>query len=144
MTDEDEIRLLVRDHFEGMTWGERHAPDWDRFRSDFFPGAVLCGAARPAQLRSLEEFIDRMETVARKNLKSFEEHTRSIRILRYGNIAVVLAVSELLEDGTDVNRDVSGYLVIKSDGKWNIMAHTWDQESEDNPIPQELGLQSVE
>ena len=143
MTDEDEIRVLVRDHFDGMKWDDQQSPDWDRFRKDFFPGAILCGAARPAQLRSLDEFIERMETVARKNLKSFEEQTRSMKILKFGSIAVVLAMSELLEDGTDINRDVSGYLLVKSEGAWKIIAHTWDQESEDKPIPEVLRLQSA-
>lgn len=35
----------------------------------------------------------------------------------FGNIAVVLAASEMLENGTDVNHDVSGYLVLKDEGR---------------------------
>jgi len=49
-----------------------------------------------------------MESVARVNLKSFEEHTPGIKILLFGNIAVALATSELLEDGADVSHDMSG------------------------------------
>jgi hypothetical protein len=75
----------------------------------------------------VDQFIDRMETVARKNLATFEEHTKRMRIMRFGNIAVVLGVSELLEDGTDVNHDVSGYVLVKSEGRWSIAAHAWDQ-----------------
>lgn len=141
MSDEEEIRALVRDHFEGMKWNKQEEPDWERFRGDFFPGAVLCGAARPAQLRSLDEFIERMEAVARKNLESFEEHTRSMKILKFGSIAVVLAVSELLEDGTDVSQDVSGYLLVKSDDDWKIIAHTWDQAGDDELSLKGLDLQ---
>ena len=90
------------------------------------------------QIRSLDDFIERMETVARTNLESFEEHTRGLKIMRFGNVAVVLAMSELLENGSEVNYDVSGYLLAKSDGKWSIIGHAWDQASEDNPVPGDL------
>lgn len=138
MNDDEEIRALIGDHFEPMRWNSNMEPDWGRFREDFLSGALLCGAARPAQVRSLEEFIERMETVARKNLESFEEHTKGMKILRFGNVAVVLALSELLEDGTEVNHDISGYLLVKSEGRWSIVAHAWDQAGENKPVPEEL------
>ena len=138
MSDEEDIRKLIAEHFDPMRWSEGTEPDWDTFRSDFLEGAVLCGSVRPAQPRTLGEFIERMETVARKNLSSFEEHTRGMKILCFGNIAVVLAMSELLEDGADINHDISGYLLVKSEGRWSIMAHAWDQADEDKPVPDQL------
>ena len=138
MTDEEQITDLITAHFEPMQWDQKTAPDWDRFRLDFHPSALLCGAARPMQIRSLDDFIERMKTVARTNLESFEEHTRGLKIMRFGNVAVVLAMSELLENGSEVNYDVSGYLLAKSDGKWSIIGHAWDQASEDNPVPGDL------
>jgi hypothetical protein len=138
MDDEAEIRSLIAEHFEAMSWGPDSEPDWDRFRKDFLSGAVLLGAARPVTGRSLDAFIERMETVARANLKSFEEHTRGMQILRFGNVAVVLAMSELLENGKDVNHDISGYLLVKSDGRWSIAAHAWDQAGDDKPVPDDL------
>ena len=138
MSDEEAIRKLIAEHFEPMRWSEGTEPDWDRFRTDFLQGALLCGSVRPAQARTLGEFIERMETIARKNLASFEEHTRGMEILRFGNIAVVLAMSELLEDGSDINHDISGYLLVKSEGRWSILAHAWDQADEANPVPDRL------
>ena len=138
MSDDNEIERLVGEHFEAMRWSKEVEPDWDRFRDDFHTSAVLCGAARPAQPRSLESFIDRMETVARMNLHSFEEHTRGMKVLRFGNIAVVIAVSELLENGSETNHDISGYLLIKSEGRWSILAHCWDQADDKNTVPDSL------
>ena len=138
MSDDEQIRQLVGKHFEPMRWSKDTEPDWERFRGDFHEGALLCGAARPAQPRSVESFIDRMEAVARKNLHSFEEHTRGMKIIRFGNIAVVLAMSELLEDRSETNHDISGYLLVKSEGRWSILAHAWDQADEDNPVPDYL------
>jgi hypothetical protein len=138
MNDEDEIRALIGEHFEAMRWEPGSNPDWDRFREDFLPDANLFGAARPVQARTVDGFIDRMESVARKNLHAFEEHTRGMKILRFGNIAVVLAMSEMLENGSEVNHDISGYLLVKSDGRWSIAAHAWDQAGEDKPVPEDL------
>jgi hypothetical protein len=89
-------------------------------------------------MRTVEGFIERMETVARKNLHTFEEHTRGMKILRFGNVAVVLAMSEMLENDQELNHDISGYLLVKSDGRWSIAAHAWDQASESNPVPEDL------
>ncbi|MCE5974942.1 nuclear transport factor 2 family protein [Sinirhodobacter sp. WL0062] len=138
MSDDEAIIQLVRNHFEALYWSEGEEPAWERFRADFLPDAVLCSAARPAQLRSVHGFIERMETVARKNLLSFEEHTRGMKILRFGSVAVVLASSELLENGTETSHDISGYLLVKSAGRWLIMAHAWDQADEGNSILEEL------
>jgi hypothetical protein len=138
MDDEAEIRLIISRHFEAMRWGPGTDPDWDRFRTDFLPEAILLGAARPVTVRSLDAFINRMETVARANLHTFEEHTRGMNILRFGNIAVVVAASELLENNAKVSHDVSGYLLIRSGGSWRIAAHAWDHAGDDNPVPDGL------
>ena len=138
MSDDEEIKTLVGEHFEPMRWGDGADPDWDKFQEDFIEGAVLCGAARPAQSRSVESFVERMEKVARKNLHSFEEHTRDMKIMRFGNIAVVLAMSELLENRSETSHDISGYLLVKSEGRWSILGHAWDQASDGNPAPEFL------
>ena len=138
MNDEREIRAQIGEHFEPMRWGTEDDPDWQSFRQDFHPGALLCGAARPAQLRTVDAFIERMETVARNNLQTFEEHTKGMKILRFGNVAVVLAMSEMLENGREVNHDISGYLLVKSDRRWLIAAHAWDQAGEEKPVPDDL------
>ena len=138
MDDEEAIRQLIAEHFEAMRWGKGAEPDWDRFREDFHPDALLFGAARPTQGRTLEGFIERMERVARKNLDSFEEHTCGMRVMRFGNVAVVFAMSELLENESEVNHDISGYLLVKSNGQWSIAAHAWDQASDEKAIPGDL------
>lgn len=138
MDDETAIRALIGEHFEAMRWDADSEPDWDRFKQDFLEEAQLFGAARPVQQRTLDGFIERMDTVARANLASFEEHTKGMKILRFGNVAVVLALSEMLENGSEINHDISGYLLVKSDGRWSIAAHAWDQAGPDKPVPDDL------
>jgi hypothetical protein len=138
MDDEEAIRNLIGEHFEALKWEPGANPDWRRFKEDFLRDALLFGAARPVQARTVDGFIERMESVARANLSTFEEHTRGMKIQQFGNVAVVLAISELLENGSEVNHDVSAYLLVKSDGRWFIAAHAWDQASDEKPIPDGL------
>jgi hypothetical protein len=44
----------------------------------------------------------------------------------------------MLENGAEVNHDVSGYLLVKDEGEWRIAAHAWDQASEQMPVPEHL------
>ena len=136
--DESAIRALIGSHFDGMKWTPTTKPDWEAFSADFLPDAHLFPAARPVQTKTLKEFIERMNGVARDSLHTFEEHTLGMQFLIFGNVAVVLAASEMLENETEVNHDVSGYLLLKSEGKWRIAAHAWDQANEEMPVPEEL------
>lgn len=125
MTDHEAIRKLILEHFEGMRWDAETRPDWDRFRADFVEDAQLFPAARPARSKSVDAFIERMEAVAAGSLHSFDEHTRKVVVQRFGNIAVAMGLSWMLENGEQENRDVSAYHLVKSDDRWQIAAHAW-------------------
>ncbi len=137
-SDESQIRALIGAHFDALKWSPGSTPDWKTFSTDFRPEAQLFPAARPVQATSLDAFIERMNRVAQGSLQDFEERTLGMTVQRFGNVAVVMAASELLENKNDVNHDVSGYLLVKSDGRWRIVAHGWDKASEDNPVPAHL------
>jgi len=137
-SDEEQIRALIKDHFEGLRWTRETSPDWERFSADFLPGASLFPAARPVQVKTPEAFIDRMNNVAADTLHTFEEHTLGMQILAFGNVAVVLAASEMLENETETNHDVSAYLLVKNEGEWLIAAHAWDKATEAMPVPEPL------
>ena len=136
--DEGAIRALIGAHFDGLKWTPTTQPDWVSFLADFLPDARLFPAARPVQAKTLDAFIERMNGVAQGSLHTFEEHTLGMRVLIFGNVAVVLAASEMFENETEVNHDISGYLLVKSEGKWLIAAHAWDQANEQMPVPEEF------
>jgi hypothetical protein len=137
-SDDSQIRELIGAHFDALKWFPGTNPDGKTFSTDFLPQAQLFPAARPVQARSLDEFIERMNRVAQGSLQDFEERTLGMTIQRFGNVAVVLAASEMLENKEGVNHDVSGYLLVKSEGRWRIAAHAWDKASEDSPVPEQL------
>jgi ketosteroid isomerase-like protein len=136
--DVQAIRSLIGAHFRALRWTPATHPDWATFCADFLPDASLFPAARPARRQTLETFIARMNGVAQGALRTFEEKTLGMQILRFGNVAVVLSASEMVENGTEVNQDVSGYLLVKSEGNWRIAAHAWDHASEQMPVPELL------
>lgn len=132
------IRSLIGAHFRGLRWAPTIPADWGTFSADFLPDASLFPAARPARRQTLDAFVVRMNGVAQGALRTFEEKTLGMQILRFGNVAVVLSASEMVENGTEVNHDVSGYLLVKSEGKWRIAAHAWDHASDQMPVPEVL------
>ena len=136
--DEKAIRALIGAHFQGLKWTPTTQADWATFSADFLPDASLFPAARPARAKTLDAFIERMNGVAQGSLRSFEERTLGMQVLVFGNVAVVLAASEMVENDTEVNHDVSGYLLVKDAGEWRIAAHAWDPASEQMPVPEHL------
>lgn len=137
-TDEFAIRALIGAHFDGLKWSPGTPPDWKALSADFLPDALLFPAARPAQAKTLRAFIERMNGLAAGALHTFEERTLGMQILAFGNVAVVLAASEMLENGTGVNHDVSAYLLVKNAGEWRIAAHAWDHATTELPVPEHL------
>ncbi len=136
--DENVIRALIDAHFQGLKWTPTTRADWAKFGADFLPDASLFPAARPARAKTLDDFIERMNGVAQGSLRSFDERTLGMQVLVFGNVAVVLAASELVENGAEVNHDVSGYLLVKDEGEWRIAAHAWDHASEQMLVPEHL------
>ncbi len=137
-SDESQIRAVIGAHFDALKWAPGSNPDWKTVSTDFLTEAQLFPAARPVQAKSLNEFIERMNRVAQGSLQDFEERTLGMTIQRFGNVAVVMAASEMLENKEEMNRDVSGYLIVKSEGRWRIAAHAWDKASRDRPVPEQL------
>lgn len=136
--DAGAIRQLILEHFEGMRWDNETPPDWDRFRADFMPCAQLFPAARPAAAKCVEDFIERMEGVAANSLQTFEEHTRKVSVHCFGNVAMAMGMSWMLENGTEENRDISVYLLVKSEGRWQIVAHAWHPMAPGDELPDAL------
>ncbi len=132
------IETLIGAHFNELRWTPATRADWAAFAADFLPDASLFPAARPVRRQTLDAFITRMNGLAQGALRSFEERTLGMQILVFGNVALVLAASEMLENGTEVNHDVSGFLLVKDEGKWRIAAHAWDHASEKRPVPEHL------
>lgn len=133
------IETLIDDQFRsGLQWTPTTPSDWATFATGFLPDASLFPAARPVRRQTVDAFITRMSGLAQDKLRSFEETMLGADILVFGNVAVALSASEMVENGTEVNRDVTGFLLVKDEGKWRIAAQAWDHERKETPIPEHL------
>jgi ketosteroid isomerase-like protein len=108
------------------------------FAADFCPGAVLYPAARPAKPRTVAAFIERMKTVASATLRSSNETVLGTDIRVFGNVAIAAAACEMTENGADVNRGVEMLLLVKNEGRWQIVSQAWDTESPLKLLPDDL------
>ncbi len=79
-SDESQIRALIGAHFDALKWSPGSNTDWKTFSTDFLSMAQLFPAARPVQAKSLNEFIERMNSVAQGSLQDFEERTLGMTI----------------------------------------------------------------
>lgn len=136
-TDDDvmAIRDLVQAQAQRLSWTATQTADWDGYKNGFMPFAAMIASARPARPQAVVEFLDRMKALSKGSLKNFEETALGGPVCVFGNVAVALIAGQTIENGSEVNRDVSGYLLIKEDGRWRIAAQAWDKEKPGSPIP---------
>jgi hypothetical protein len=121
-----------------MNWSRGASGNWAAFAADFFPGAALFPAARPARRQSVEGFIERMQGLAGTTLRSLRESVLGIEVRVFGNIAVAVAGCELTENDTEVNRGVEMLLLVRSEGAWQVVAQAWDTEGASQRLPAHL------
>jgi hypothetical protein len=59
---------------------------------------------------------------------------------RFGNILQAFSTYEAREDaeGDPVARGINSIQLLQHEGRWWIVTVIWDNESEDNPIPEEF------
>jgi hypothetical protein len=136
--DHKAIEAIIGRQFGSLNWRPDKPGDWNTFVADFLPGASLYPAARPAKRQTPEEFVARMKGLAESKLRSFKEDVLGHQIRVFGNVAIVVAGCQIIENGKDVNRGVEMMLLIKEDGTWRIAAQGWDTGNELSKLPADL------
>jgi len=134
----DAIRGIIERQFGSLTWTAVSSPDWSAFERDFLPGASLYPAARPAKSQKPEEFVERMKGLAATRLRSFKEVPLGHEIRVFGNVAVAVAVCEITENEAQVTRGIEMMLLVKTEGRWQIVSQAWDTEGVSKPILADL------
>lgn len=125
--DEDQIRALIRAQFDSIDWAPGRDGDWSRFEEGFLPLAQLFGAKRPAQPHSARDFTDRLKRLRSEGvLESFSEKGVGCEVFVIGKVAIAAAGCEMTENGGEVTRDVSAFLLVKNPEGWRIAAQAWD------------------
>jgi hypothetical protein len=136
--DYEAIRAIIDRQFGSLNWTSTTPANWSAFVGDFLTEASLYPAARPANAQKPEEFFERMKGLATGKLRSFKEAALGNEIRVFGNVAVAVAACQITENETQVTRGVEMMLLVKTDGRWQIVSQAWDTESESKPIPTDL------
>ena len=131
--------MPIARQFTSLNWSPGTMGDWQAFANDFLPGAMLYPASRPPKSQTVDAFVQRMKGLAATSLSTFREAAVGDPIVHvFGNIAVAVAVCEIVENNVEANRGVEMTLLVKSDGAWRIVAQAWDTEGAMRAIPEEL------
>ncbi len=136
--DLETIRHLNARQFASVTWTEEREADWSAFAADFLADAPLFPASRPAQARSIQDFLTRMKALPSEGLASFEQSLGGTKIMLFGNVAVAFGVCENLENRSTVKRGIEAFLLVKDGGSWRIAAQAWDMERDGLSVPEEF------
>jgi hypothetical protein len=136
----DAIIAAMYDTISGPA-GKRN---WQRERSLYLPGARLIPIGRrvhkEGELRvmSLEEWIDDVTPFFAEN--DFWE-TEVVRHMdRFGNMIQAFSTYEARKekDGPAIARGINSIQLVFHEKRWWIASVMWDNESRENPIPEEF------
>ncbi|HSB11991.1 MAG TPA: hypothetical protein VLM38_21065 [Blastocatellia bacterium] len=144
MSDTHSIDAILHALYETISGPAGAVRDWNRFRSLLYPGARLVRTfiatdgkprALPMDGRAYED-----DTADYFRQEPFYETEVARRIERFGNIAHVFSVYEARHAPTDAKafkRGINSVQLFNDGDRWWVVSMLWDNEREDNPIPEE-------
>ncbi len=144
MNDTQSIEGIVHALYEIISGPAGAARDWNRFRSLLFPGArlvrtVIAPDGKPRAM-AMDGQAYEADTSDYFRRESFYEAEIASRIERFGNIVHVFSVYEARHAPTDAEpfkRGINSVQLFNDGGRWWVVSVLWDNEREDNPIPEE-------
>ena len=82
--------------------------------------------------------MERMKGLALTKLRSFNEVPLGHEIRVFGNVAVAIAACQITENEAQVTRGIEMMLLVKTEGRWQIVSQAWDTEGDSKVIPADL------
>jgi hypothetical protein len=136
----DAIIKAMYDNISGPA-GKRN---WYREKSLFLEGARLIPIGKRVhkdgelQVMSIDEWIEDAKDYLAEN--DFYEVEIMRQISQYGNIVQAFSTYEARngKDSAPIARGINSIQLLNKDGRWWIVTVMWDNESKDNPIPEEF------
>lgn len=118
--------------------------NWYRERSLYLEGARLIPIGKRVhkegglQVLTLDEWIEDAEKYFNEN--DFWETEIMRKMNRYGNIVQAFSTYEARnsQDSPPFARGINSIQLLEKDGRWWIVTVMWDNESKENPIPEEF------
>lgn len=143
--DVDAPESIVRAMYQSVSC--LPAPDWERFKSLFFPGARLVNVRRSdesggslARGVSVDDFVARASVTAEAD--KFVQRELAHRILKYGDLLVFWSSYEARRQPAGsaplILRGIQAFHLVRSDGRWWITDITWENDLDAGPVPDEF------
>jgi hypothetical protein len=145
--DGSSVDAIVTGLYASVSHGPEYAPNWERLRRLFLPGARIVPPKRPdpepIAVLGIEAFEERIRGyIAGRKAKGeslgFTEREIWRRADCFGNICQVFSAYEILRaprDPAPFGRGVHSLQLVNDGRRWWITALVWDTERPDNPIP---------
>lgn len=136
--DHQQIRDLIERQFQSLSWSKERDGCWEAFENDFLKNAPLFPGVRPVKSTTVPDFVNRMQSLSKTSLGQLDEACLGAKINVFGNVAVAMAVCELVENGTTTSHNIEALLLVKTGGEWKIAAQAWDTAADGDALPVEL------
>lgn len=134
--DKAALRAMIEKMFADLSWDEQGAPEWAAFQAAFRTDAVLYPSARPASQTGVAAFVERMEGQRQSGaIRSLVEKPLDFIITVFGNTALIHVPYGMALNGGALSRGANMFLAVKDDGRWQVGAMAWDNESAAAPFP---------
>jgi hypothetical protein len=134
---------IIKAMYETISGPAGHR-NWYRERSLYFEGARLIPIGNRVhkdselQIMSIDEWIEDAEEYLVEN--DFYESEIMRQMYRFGNLVQAFSTYEARNnlEGAPIARGINSIQLLKKDDRWWIVTVMWDNESKDNPIPEEF------
>jgi len=147
--DVDSIDAIINALYAAVSFAAGERPDWSRFRALFHPDAALIratpapGETRPAAdghgaptLSGIEAYVTRTTAAIDSGaLTAFTERELSRRTEVFADVAQVFSAYERSADAGEVVRGINSMQLVKTGERWWLVALTWTDERDDEPLP---------
>ncbi len=134
---------IIKAMYESIS-GPAGPRNWYRDRSLYMEGAQLIPIGKRVhkeadfKVMNVEEWIEDAEEYLNEN--DFYESEIMRKSMRFGDIMQVFSTYEARNDpdGPPFARGVNAILLLHREDRWWIVNMMWDNESKENPIPEEF------
>lgn len=136
-------QAIVKALYETIS-GPKGSRNWYRLRSLYLPGARLIPTGKRLlgegglQVLTVDEWI-REVTPYFEETDFYEKEVMSANH-RFGNMMQVFSTYEAHEslDDAPIGRGINSFQLLQHEGRWWIVSVMWDNESKDQPLPEEF------
>ena len=144
-SDVESIDAIIAAAYDVISGPAGQKRDWNRERSLFYPGARLIPTAKPGandglapQILDVDGFIARVEPYFAEH--GFFETEIARRTEQFGHIAHVWSTYESrysADDPKPFMRGINSFQLFYDGNRWWLVNIFWQQESAEDPIPEE-------